>query len=1155
MQETDMALKEERQKSGKIDRLAGLARFSALYAVFGYMALSQVADGRLRFRSATTVAARGVADLTWSVTRIILGSQFGVIPPAALQVLIEESGLLPIRGKQLVPWLGTKLEALTSTFKGAVGYLAALFSAIHPDGWLEDELFWAAKLTNNAGQPLQTDGAGWYIIDGDFPSKLATFAKNRYFTQVRLVAPAVLGLVKGGLYPVRWQDLPGGLRTKYEALRKRKLKGELIELPVAVIDREQFKAGGAMATTPLAQTRGMKAFYAEFVDFAKDAIDSFDAAWGGGPGEERDYLSFRGNLGVMAVMRPDRMKLGPQITLRVTKGAEDLYVKILRKNWAKWTQSVGQDGKLVDPLVSIYQGAIDQDESGEAARAKSIALALGLDYRQVPALATLAKDRFLKKLYRFGCSMGLVALSAPLVIADNCAIPDGSIVCPVEWFKGKQPKLTHGQKVVFGRYPIVGTGATGASIYIALDPRRLGKETLGLAPWLRYTNCIVGGELAIVIDVTGDDDGDRGFVIPEALFVEAMEKYPIKLGKKLRRLMIEGYQVDKSKAKMPARNDLVELGIDRTGPVGVYTKCQDVLLRLFGGYDPDGKTWCGEPLRHPNAMKGLFWGMGAMAFMVQCAVDSKKNIIPVYRWWLLAKESYWTTEQKYGVELTKPSPEFCSGGKAQIVSADDKEGFGKVPNRSRKGWHWRWNRGSSDKADGWQQKELLLRKDGSLSVGAVFSWLYFLVEEATGFVFLTGPSQPTKMEQLLPWDRKNRKSPVEHFEDGFAVDEIHPLDTSYNVFLDLVRNESFPSWLVGNEKAATPDVVSAAMEKLSVVPKDFNTPKGDKKPISVEGAQLLKEVGFSRLHGKVSAQKLAVSRQAGRGDSGKAVLDWHADQISAAKLACQEPVSNLTLEEILGLYQNFLGRGMDAAAWQLLSLGSNALTRALNIPEEQVCNFLSSRKEDFQSRLLGLKESGLWDGADGFTHAAAIMHGKEVVGGVEVDEAFTLNALHQKLQGSGLAECPHCMRQFHGILMGAHRDKLVLPHHLVDLTQKVNRRLNDVVDLEGNSVGVANGSRTGYPAVKVGGKQVLLNGSTPGFRMPLQEQMKRELIGMGIDPEALASDREVALKELEDASLPAHLDKNVRGSLNGNFALRSFRKVLRKAQVEALKVL
>ena len=1148
MQETDVALKEERRKSGKIDRLAGLARFSALYAVFGYMALTKSADGRLRFRSSTTVAARGVADLTWSVTRIILGSQFGVIPPAALSVLIQESGLLPIRGKQLVPWLGTKLEALTSTFKGAVGYLAALFSAIHPDGWLEDKLFWAAKLTNSAGDALETDGAGWYIVDGDFPSKLSTFAKSRYFTQVRLVAPEVLGLVKGGLYPVRWEHLPVGLRTKYEALRKRKLKGELVELPLAVIDREQFKAGGAMTTTPLAQTKGMKAFYAEFVDFAKDAIDTLEN-WACGPGEERDYLSFRGNLGVMAVMRPDRMKLGPQITLRVGKGAEDLYVKILRKNWAKWTRSVGHDGNVIDPLTRIYDAAIGQEESGEAARAKSIALALGLDYRQVPALATLAKDRFLKKLYRFGCSMGLMALSAPLVIADNVAIPDGSIVCPIEWFNGKNPKLRHGQKVVFGRYPIVGTGATGASIYVALDPRRLSKETMRLAPWLRYTNCIVGGELAIVIDVTGDDDGDRGFVIPEPLFVEAMEKYPIKLGNDLRRLAIEGYQVDKSKAKMPARNDLVELGLDRTGPVGVYTKCQDALLRLFGGYDPATETWCGEPLRHPNAMKGLFWGMGAMSFMVQCAVDSKKNIIPVYRWWLLAKESFWTTEQKYGVKLTKPSPEFCLGPKAQIVSSDDEEGFGKVP--TKHGWRWRWNRSDEDPEEGWQKKGQLLREDGSLSVGAVFSWLFFLVESATGFVFLTEPGGPSRMQQLLPWDRKDRKSPVDHFEDGFAVDEIHPLDTSYNVFLGLVRKENFPSWLVGNDKADTPDAAVAAMAKLDVVPKDFS-PDGGKAPISAEGVKLLKQTGWSALVNKLNLQKVALSRQIGGAEGRKAVVDWHADQVSAAKLACKEPVSKLTLEELLGLYQNFLGRGLDAAAWQLLTLGSNALTRALSIPEEQVCTFLSSRKGEFHSRLLGLKESGLWDGADGFTHAAAIMYGVEVVGGVKVAEALTLNALHKQLQGIGLAECPHCQRQFHGILMGAHRDKLVLPDHLVGLTKKVNHRLNAVEDRNGVLLGTAKASRTGYPSVEVNGKIVLIDGSK-GIKMPLQAQMRRELLGMGISQDALLSDREVALKELEEAYLPGAVVSQMVKSMQKDFSLRKFRVLLRKASAEALK--
>lgn len=1080
--------KEARMSLKRAQDMARRLRASALFTVFGSLVFYMMgASGRFRVRPHTSVAPRGVADLTWpDIKRALLGSHFGVIPPTVARILIEVTGMLPIRGKMLVPWLGTRLEALTASYKGAVGYLPALFSAIQPDGWCEGALCWASRLTTTkSGKPLCTDGAGWYVLyDQEDQSTLQKLGEGQYAMQIRLLAPAQLGLGKGLLYPCHWKHLPSPLKKKVKSLLARRQKGENVELPVAIIDREQFKAGGRFRTSEKAQALGLAAEYAEFADFAQAAIDAFEALEVG-----QDFLGFRGNLGVMAVMRPDVMKLGPQLTLRVVRGAEDLYIKILKRNWEKF---VSQEG---GPLKAIYQSTIDGDETGECQRASLLGSALGFSQEEIykiPSLAFQAQARLLKKLYRFGCSMGMSGLSAPLIIAHNIGLDklaEGEIrgvVLPERWFK--QGKVQHGQKVVFGRYPVAAFDVSGATVYRALSAAELPPEVLAEAPWLRYSQSIVGDLLAIVQDVTGDDDGDRGFVITDPDFVEAFERYPVTLpGGKRRRFCIEGYEVNKTQAKAPGREHLVALSQDATGPVGVYTKCQDALLRIFAGFG--NGSWQGTQV-HPRAQAGVYWAMGAMSFMVQCAVDSKKNIIPVYRWWRLTREDAWTTEfdTKLGVELTKPSKRFIASEK---VGPSDRNGFGKVT--TRKGWSYR-HRGS-----GWQEEGAILREDGALAIPAVFAWLKQMVFETTGLDVQS--SEGSLLEVLLPWDSKDRKTPISHFRKDFAVEEIHPLDHSYNVFLALVREQNFPKWLISDEKPRLGSATHAIVAKLGIVPVSYEV-RGEY--LVGEGEKLLQQCGWADVMKTITSAS-EHKKELGSGESARAVSEFYDSQIAAVKEAAKEAVSKLSAEQLVGLHEALCSIGKEEAAWGLLVLCDNALTRALGLPQDPTCSFIAENADEFRKIIEEQSRFDLEGDIDAFTHVAQVLNGIEVT---EVkDGEVLLRETSETFAGrhpeGDLARCPHCSKWVHHHLMAKHRARMVQGSTILAWATEVNDRLNVVAVKE---TGELIGRAADKGRVKLLDKKLVP--MSFDWHFPVQEQIRKELLAAGISEEFLLSDRE-----------------------------------------------
>ena len=1123
-------------------------RASALFAHFGALTFYMMSGGRFRFAPATKVAPRGVAHLTWDIVTVILQSHFGVMPVSAAALLHEVTGLVPMRGKMLVPWKGTKLEALTRTYKGAVGYLAALFSAIQPDGWHEGGTYWAAKLTTcKSGLPLETDGAGWYILydreDASFLQKLA----HRYCVQIRLLAPVQLALGKGLLYPCHWTHLPTPLKKKVKSLLKRRARGEEVELPVAIIDREQFKAGGRFRTTEKAQALGLAAEYAEFSDFAKAAIDAFIAKG------NQDCLEFRANLGVMAVMRPDTMKLGPQVTLRVAKGAADLYVKILRQNWAKWVSREG------GPLKAVYQSTIDNDDTGEAKRASLIGKALGfseMEIYQIPTLAEQAKNRLLKKLYRFGCAMGMTALSAPLVIAHNIGLDklgEGKIrviVGPVSWFI--RGLVKHGQFIGFGRYPAAAFDVSGVTIYIILDPRELPAEVLAEAPWLKYNEAIVGDLVAIMQDVTGDDDGDRGFVITEPLYVEALMEFPVTLGARLR-FCIEGYDVDKSQAKAAARDYLTDLSQDKTGPVGVYTKCQDALLRMFAGFElvehRDGSvtcTWMGTEV-HPKAMEGVYWGMAAMSFMIQCAVDAKKNIIAVYRWWLLTKSTAWETvlDKTMGVLLTKPSKEFTTNEK---VGQQDCHGFGRV--YTEKGWYYR------HRPDGeWQQPGPILREDGQLAVPAVFAWLRQMVETATPFVINNG-SKETMMQRLLPWDSKDRKTPIHHFEDGYSVEEIHPLDVSYNVFLGLVREANFPKWLISNEKAHVQAATKSIIEKLEVKPVSYPMVGGK---LGKKAKAKLKEIGFLDLISMVRKVSDHLANL-GFGEATRDVAEFYKTQLAAAKEGAKAGVGSLTLEELVGLHEALYEAGMGAAAWQLLVLCENALTKAVGLPAEVQCTYVSDNADEFHKLVKEQQNFNLEENADGFFHVAQVLNGIEVVGvdGEEVELRENSETFAGKHPGGELSKCPHCNKWVHADLMHKHRARLDSKSEVLAYSQKLNELINIVV-VRGTDkvVGRVLADKGSNYVVQILNDEFGEIGSRvechEDWHAPNQEACKAELLAAGIREEFLLPVWERRIAEVRQAVKDGLIDQQVGHEIeerlrSTNFSPAKWRAIFTGAQ-------
>jgi hypothetical protein len=608
--------------------------------------------GRYRFRGEDGIAPLGMMDHLGHEERILVGSETGPLPDLVAELLADAApGSVPLRGKALVPYVGTDLERVFPTVKDVVGYVASMAAGL--ESYVGVIAAWATVLTGNLGTRsgrLGCDGAGFWICQE---------GEEMFPRQVRAWSAEEGVMAKGELFPVKPEHLPSPLRELYHA-------APAGDRPKVVLDGAQLKGRGTK----------LKGHWAEELTSRSDL--------------EGDIYALEVALGVLRTHRPDTMELGPQITLRVPNEMQ-AFVSIAERNFREaykgfnlqsLVSSERGEEETENPIIREEKSLAD-DVLGRLKRSDkelrlliSIAEEMGVDPLSLKAVRDQARTRLGKKLYRAVVGLGLTAHSAALMIHNG--VPAGYVIPPVSLVK--KLGLKDGQEVIFGRYPIV-SPQTGAKVYKVLTPSKAGKT---LDPWLKYQEGLIAAHEAIVGDLVGDDDGDVGFIVTDEEYVAAAKtNTAFYLHKEVEAVSVEGYRKDGSFAKRAASEELASMAKDLTGPVGVWTQIQDVLLfKLHGASE-------GERQR-------LTLAAMACAFMVQCSVDSKKNSIPLYPWWELSDPDNWIQTGRGSRVLWSPREQWL---KEATVSK-----YQKVPGTN-----------------------MLAMKDGGLNIGAAYAWLTSLL--------------------------------------------------------------------------------------------------------------------------------------------------------------------------------------------------------------------------------------------------------------------------------------------------------------------------------------------------------------------------------------------------------------------------------------------
>lgn len=1021
------------------------------YRLTGNLRFYKTTRGIYRFGLGTAVAQVGIAQITGEgegreelPERVTLTSDFGYMPEDAVAALLAITGMIPLRGKSLVPWEGTWLEDLFPTYKDAIGYLPSMYSTIKDDRFHEDILVWVGKLkTRMTGTELGCDGAGWRVIPDDAEG-------SQWPHQCRALGLQVGVMGKGELFPIKAKDLPEPYFSEYKRLKE---EGE--ELPKYILEREQFKAGGKIVIK--SGICDLEGEYQSGSAFLQDLIDK----------RPEEVHSMRVNLGIMNVHDTYRtMKLGPQIVLRCSWGEHSVKLakEIAESNF--W-QFFGRNG---EGISKIYDAVISGDESGEMHSVKEMSEILGVDYRENSLLADQAAARFQKKLYRNVVGLGMEALRGALWIHDVPEIPHNVIIAPRSYFE--RGLLRHGQAVVLGRYPIV-SPQSGAGVYTVWDPRKLPKKLLLQCPWLEYNEGIVGRKSALMLDLAGDDDGDIGFIVTDERFVWMMleppnlvggkslwklfhEKYPEECAALLKevdengwgihallpkeRMFVEGYTVDKTKAKEPAKQHKADLARDHTGAVGIYTKVQDAFLRLMAHPEMDRAT-----------RTRLMLGAMAMAYMVQCAVDMKKNTIPAYRWWKLLDPNNWTIGVKEGVPALCPCESFTGNGKdipGEIVRKGEKQGWGTIPKISRAGKPYKAYRNPGDKP--WVPGAIL-DSAGKIRASAVFGWAQKMCVEAG---FPLDEQNGDFLGQLLPWDKQKALSVADIAGLNRIPDDqvYHPIDHVFNHVTDvLIPAGNFPKYLLGADTRCEdlrPLVKAKGIEvgelgnlvTVNSRGKTIPTPAGRKLLAKSRFDAVIKSIGD--LTAWLTKNKVNEKTQ-----SYKDLLEG---AITACKATAATAISPMTLEEVMGLVKIVTEVYGSRAAWSLVNIGSNALTKALGMKEDPVCSHMADNWADFEARVATTAKHL----DDKFKAHAMVLFGQELdEEGNSVEKSDTFAATHPgvtvketKDGGSivvtALHKCAHCTAHARSEVLSA-RGKL--PEWAVEGLKKWLTELNEIL--------------------------------------------------------------------------------------------------------------
>jgi hypothetical protein len=836
------------------------------YGVLTRIVFTRAENGTFRFTAEDAVAPLGMMDHLGHEERTLVGSRLGPIPQVVAQLLTEVApGFVPLRGKALVPYVGTELQRVFPTVKDVVGYVASLAAGL--ESYLGVVPAWATVLTGNLGGKrrgaLGCDGAGFWIC---------TEGEEHFLPrQIRAWNSQEGIMAKGELFPVKPDDLPGNLRKLYGAAPEG-------EKPKVILDRGQLKGHGTK----------LKGHWAKELASRQDV--------------EGDIYALDVSLGVLRTHRPDTMALGPQITLRVPN-AKETFVGIAERNFRETYKGFTLEG-LVDPVEkgeeeetktvvgeekSLADDVLDRlgRSDKELRLLIEIAMGMGVDPMSLKAIRDQARARLGKKLYRSVVGLGLTAHSAALMIHNG--VPAGYVIPPAS--KTRELGLKDGQEVVFGRYPIV-SPQTGARVYKVLTPETAARH---LDPWLQYQQGLIAAQEAIVGDLVGDDDGDVGFIITDQEYVAAAKAntaYYVHKG--VEAVSVEGYRKDGRFSQEPAASVLASLARDLTGPVGVWTQIQDVLLFKLHGAP--------EEQRQKLTLAAM-----ACAFMVQCSVDSKKNAIPLYPWWDLAKAENWT-------QGSNPSGRVVWSPRRDWLETAEVKRHDKVP---------------GTKVDAMQ--------DGGLNIQAAYAWLTSLVGEKK------------LHEQYLKTLGTDRRCVPDRFW-GTEQDQLtkagealhrHPLHAVYNRVREMAfAHPEMKRFFSSKEEGAS---LAQAWEDMNL----------DESPAYVSSQSLEALRKAKRRLSKAISAKVAMERRLGedlkagrKTESAKAEVVREEDRIIGAKILVGELVAAFTLPQMTLLVRE------GELDWADFSYGENALTRSLGISTEE-CSWFSRNREEIMALKTG----------------------------------------------------------------------------------------------------------------------------------------------------------------------------------------------------------
>lgn len=914
--------------------------------------------------------------------------------PMFLAKMLEEKGIMVLRGNTMLSYKNPAMKPIKGTmadFGSLVGYMPSLWSAIAASGFFQNIRGWVHKSTNPDGTPTQADGSGFYILDKDRPNGITEYLESNP-GQIRFWNPEIgngedpTGIfAKGLIVAIKPEHLPAHLRDAYQSTPD-------AEKPWFILCTEQFKAGGPVEVDPRNQKAyGLKARYPTSSAYVKAKAKAC--------AEKGVPCVVKGSLGIMQAMPPAKgMKVSPQITVRCNVHALPIYWDIFTSNFQKWKEKGGVEAVIQKVLTTKDDPHLEManyaklaellsllPETKEVSEEEKKLQQRGLGAMSFASIRNIVYQQLGKQMFRMVTGLGLEALSGAALI--NAALPPGVVLLPKSW-----KRIKHGTKVLFGRYPIVGLrGVKVIEAWNLHDPE-CPEELRVKYAHLMYQNTITAHPAQIVVDTTGDDDGDRLFVIPDQRLVKAFEEHQFFNWSPDEAVFIEGYPKDSEMKARAFEKVIADLSQDFTGPVGVFTNLQDYFLSL-------GMT------AHANACSAL----------IQACVDRKKNIIPpIDIRGLLAPEN-WELSERHGAKVWIPKLWPLLNEKYR--SLDDLHYEDVLV---MMGW--------AAKEGGFERREATpwvtgLPNKKTLDWGLVTGDQYHLsLDPDHAFEKLCCRAELIKLRKESP-PGEIRKGTCQ--KPGYTASALQPM--WWNGMAELIAY--FDQNKISSKRDATPDDIWKLVDSLSPV-------KVKRKSMAeLDALRKAKDLGLTKIGIEASQPPPNV-----KGGAAK-----KAEKVNSAKSLARDRIEQLSLEELMNLFdalyaiddKHQLSEEEESSnpefnppvshlrAWQLLTLGNNALSRLMKIEVPEECSFVKNYEEDILSTLSSMTkalpaayQAGGWGAA-----FLAMLKGEQWNEKCEpLHEHLTLAYLHRKEHGSKLQACKTCCENISYILVREYRN-------------------------------------------------------------------------------------------------------------------------------------